>query len=143
MESGSIVIALVKEYTVEAPRDLAICCGPIRITMIRNSYLFEKKVDNDDYEVLAHLKERHAVAYLLCEWVDQTAATELPSFFRSTDSNGFSIGTPFIEMNLRVRNGQFFCGKMLRQSKICRAQNLQNIDEYLRVLESESLNKNL
>jgi hypothetical protein len=143
MESGSIVTALVKENTAEAPRDLAICCGPIRIIMRGDNYLLEKKVDNDDYEVLAHLKERHAVAYLLCEWVEQATATELLPFFRLTTANPYwEVLNPIIEMNLMVRNSQIFCSKTLRKKGAYQPSNMNDIEECLRVLESESLNKN-
>jgi hypothetical protein len=57
METGSIVIALVREYTAETPLNLAIYYGspyfgPFRISQRDNIFLLEVKDSNNEYQNL-------------------------------------------------------------------------------------------
>jgi hypothetical protein len=66
MDAGNIDTALVKEHTAEMPRNLAICCESIRISMRGNSsYLLEKKDSTKKYKSVAVLKDRSIVIYVL------------------------------------------------------------------------------
>jgi hypothetical protein len=69
METGNIVTALVKEYTAEMPRKLAIYfCESYRISMKGSMFLFEiDESDDGVYNPIVTLKSKSAIASLISE----------------------------------------------------------------------------
>jgi hypothetical protein len=119
MDTGSVVTALVKEYTDERPRNMAIYCLDARISMRGRSYVFEMMDDNDEYIPKAAFTDKDAVSFLICQMVNNV------------------LNNAGIE--LRNKESGFFDVKnVLGHLESDQEKNKEIILEHLRVLASES-----
>lgn len=73
MDTGKFVTALLREYTAEVPRNLAITFGHHwchhRVRMEGSMFLLERSMDEGIYMTIATLKDRRAVVTLIREIV--------------------------------------------------------------------------
>lgn len=145
METGSIVTALVREYTAETTRNMAIYCIRSRISIRGHSYLIETR-DDDDYdnsddefedddEIKEHkyrptaaFKDRDAVVFLICE------AAKQHCLFR-TNIN-IELGNK-ISSVFDVRN-TLRCNSSQHMADDDRIHNEEIINKFLTILESET-----
>lgn len=124
METENIVTTLVKEYTTEKARNMAICCLSMRISMRGGGYLFEKKDANKNYITMASFKDKHAVMILILEKVESTL--KYPS--------------NKCIMDLTDKESETFASQTLFKGDEPRT-NMEKIDKYLKILDSELLIK--
>jgi hypothetical protein len=121
MDTGSVVTALVKEYTAERPRNMAIYCRSARITMRGRSYVFERLDDNGNYIPKAAFTDKGAALFLLHEMV-----------------RSYSVGDGST-IELKNKESSYFDVLKLLSPFACdQERNRTIIVEFLNVLASES-----
>lgn len=144
METGNIVTALVKEYTAETPRNMAIYCIRSRISIRGHNYLIETR-DADDYdnsddefeddsEIMEHkyrpvaaFKDKDAVVFLICEAAKQCLFhTNINIELKNRISSVFDVSS-----TLRCESSVFMAADK-------RIHNEEIINKFLTILESEA-----
>lgn len=119
MDTGSVVTALVKEYTAEKPRNMAIYCLDARISMRGRSYVFEMMDDDDEFISKAAFTDKDAVSFLICQMVSNRLVNA--------------------RIDLRNEESGFFdVKKVLGHLESDQEKNKEIILEYLRVLATEA-----
>lgn len=119
MDTGSVVTALVKEYTAEKPRNMAIYCLDARISMRGRSYVFEMMDDDDEYIPKAAFTDKDAVSFLIRQMVNNNLVNA--------------------RIDLRNEESGFFdVKKVLGHLESDQEKNKEIILEYLRVLATEA-----
>jgi hypothetical protein len=123
MDAGSVVTSLVKEYAAERPRNMAIYCQGVRISMRGRSYLFEMMDGCGCYVSKAAVTDKDSALFL---------TLQMTKLFLSNDH-------PSCEIELRNTESGFQVSNYLgRPESTHKARNEEIVIQYLKVLASES-----
>lgn len=122
METGSVVTALVKEFTGKTASNMAIYCESTRISMRGGTFVLEIKDEiKNEYSRISAFKDEDAIIFLICEMLISTSTDEMDTCI----------------MELKNKKCAIFDVKR-SLTKMYRAKNEAVLTQFLKILESES-----